>query len=1254
MVFLRQSTFSSPFSRFLILLAGLGMSLGMMGRAEAQSDLYVGSNSANQTTNFFSGTNSYSDASYVGYSDAGNTNLVTNNTLVVSNSGTVLSITRDAYIGYNGYEGSSNGMIIADGGFVTSDRGYIGYSNNVSNSYVLVTGSNSLWTNRGFLYVGFQGGGSSLMISNGGKVASDRGYIGYSNNVSNSYVLVTGSNSLWTNSGSLYVGLQGSGNSLVISNGGQVINYDGNIGYFSRSSNNSVVVTGSNSLWSNRSSLYVGFQGGGSSLMISNGGQVINYDGIIGNFSRSSNNSVVVTGNNSLWTNSGDLTVGYSGSSNSLVISNGGKVANNYAYIGYNSRSSNNSVVVTGNNSLWTNSGILFVGNAGSGNSLMISNGGKVVNYYGIIGYDSTSSNNSVVVTGSNSLWSNRSSLYVGYEGSLTVANGGSVWASNIIIAPNSNSTGTVNIGSLGGSDTAGTLVTPTISFGSGTGKLNFNQANQFTLTSSITGRGAVQQLGTGTTILSGNNSYTGTTLISAGTLRTASTNALGTSAVTLTNSGVLSLATNLTISSLVWNGSASIALINITNGPALSITSALSLSGPTHSFDFANNTQVINAMELMSWGVSNSYTIDNYSVLSSVSYTLSISNNALWYNPTSDLIALSTGTTVTNTATFEAVAFQTNGVLIVDPTAKLTITSGVSPTNNGSVIIQGELTMPNVIIPEGGSTYLVDGKLNGDIENQVGGYLFVDPSTVNGSVTNSGVMSIADAGNVITGNLVLTGSSVFEVATGATLNVGGSATLGGSLVVSSVLPFGTKEAFLSASSISGSFASIVAPETQRIRLLLELTGADTTAYLLFAPASYTQLAANGNQVNVARALDSFIPATSGDRLVISTSLDSLTASQYNQAFNAIMPTMYKSVATIAFNSANAQNMELEQRLWGLRVAGSGFSMNGFGNTAIYQKSENDPAKGVLDSKNDILRPGLDNHWGMFVDGNGIFARANSGNMLPGYNSQGGGVTTGLTYRWNDSFGTGLYCGYQGTYTKMGANGSGLGTGSRLIDNAVRFGGFATWGQKNAKGEAVGFYANALAGGAYHNEQVTRVIQYTGVNRTANSAPGVGELDTMIAGGYDVKKGNFTFGPSANLQYTYLQVNNVNETGAQALNFNSSGWNTESMLSSVGAHAAYSWIPNKARKDIVVVPQVSLNWQHEFLQNPYNITGNLGGTSPTFSNTSATGIRDYLYTGVGLTVEFAKRWNTSFFYNAAAGNKDLVSQNIFWSMGAKF
>jgi hypothetical protein len=71
------------------------------------------------------------------------------------------------------------------------------------------------------------------------------------------------------------------------------------------------------------------------------------------------------------------------------------------------------------------------------------------------------------------------------------------------------------------------------------------------------------------------------------------------------------------------------------------------------------------------------------------------------------------------------------------------------------------------------------------------------------------------------------------------------------------------------------------------------------------------------------------------------------------------------------------------------------------------------------------------------------------------------------------------------------------------------------------------------------------------------------------------------------------------------------------------------------------------------MQNPYSINGSVGG-SPSFANTSSAPLRDTLYTGVGFTVEFAKKWNTSLFYNASAGNQNLVSENIFWSAGVKF
>ena len=126
-------------------------------------------------------------------------------------------------------------------------------------------------------------------------------------------------------------------------------------------------------------------------------------------------------------------------------------------------------------------------------------------------------------------------------------------------------------------------------------------------------------------------------------------------------------------------------------------------------------------------------------------------------------------------------------------------------------------------------------------------------------------------------------------------------------------------------------------------------------------------------------------------------------------------------------------------------------------------------------------------------------------------------------------------------------------------------------------------------------------------------------------------------------------MNSFNETGAQSLGYNGLNWSSSSLVSNLGANCAYSW---QANRNLMVVPQVILSWQHEFRQNPYAINGSLGGSSVTYN--TAGPLRDWLYTGVGVTMVYKHKWNTSFFYNTAAGNKNLVSQNIFLSVGMTF
>ena len=248
----------------------------------------------------------------------------------------------------------------------------------------------------------------------------------------------------------------------------------------------------------------------------------------VGYGATASNNVLSILKGGTILSNSNNLVVGAGGSGNNMTIFVGGVVlSTGISTVGSNATSSNNSVLVNGSGSLWSNAAAIVVGAGGSGNSLQILDQAQVISTSGIIGSNAASSNNSVLVSGA--LWSNSNPLWVGNAGggTLTVSDAGIVSASGIIVASLSGSTGVLNIGSLGGTNFAGTFLSPTIMFGSGSGSINFNQIGVATLTANISGAGSLNQLGLGNGILAGTNTYTGGTRILGGILSFTTTNAL-------------------------------------------------------------------------------------------------------------------------------------------------------------------------------------------------------------------------------------------------------------------------------------------------------------------------------------------------------------------------------------------------------------------------------------------------------------------------------------------------------------------------------------------------------------------------------------------------------------------------------------------------------------------------------------------------------------------------------------------------------
>ncbi len=410
------------------------------------------------------------------------------NTAQITDAGSRWLVGSDLFVGNSG---SGNRLVVSGGGLVDDLIGWVGNSAGSSNNLALVSGSGSVWSNRANVIVGFSGAGNQLLVTNGGRVVNVAGgTIGSQVSAPGNVATVTGNGSVWSSGSGLSVCNLAANNRLVIEGGGQVDCNRGVIG-FGTGSSNVALVTGAGSVWSN-ASLQVGGFGPHSQLIVSNSGKVIVAgDGIIGMESSAANSSVSVAGTGARLEVGGNFHVGSNGILNRLVVSNGGFMSSFSGLVGYESGASNNTALVTGPGTVWSNvfqatSGYFGNGNAltvnngaellchagfvgatgsenlgmvtgpgsswqardtfsvggtGDGNRLVIANGALVSDDTGIVG--TSGSGNLVTVTGAGSLWSNRFELRVGSSGGgnrLDIQSGATVFGSNVFVGKNSSS----------------------------------------------------------------------------------------------------------------------------------------------------------------------------------------------------------------------------------------------------------------------------------------------------------------------------------------------------------------------------------------------------------------------------------------------------------------------------------------------------------------------------------------------------------------------------------------------------------------------------------------------------------------------------------------------------------------------------------------------------------------------------------------------------------------------------------------------
>jgi outer membrane autotransporter protein len=550
---------------------------------------------------------------------------------------------------------------------------------------------------------------------------------------------------------------------------------------------------------------------------------------------------------------------------------------------------------------------------------------------------------------------------------------------------------------------------------------------------------------------------------------------------------------------------------------------------------------------------------------------------------------------------------------------------NGIANVVDGLLSVNGQLQTTGGVVVNPGATLGGSGFIVGNVA--VNGNL--SPGNSPGTLTIAGNLNL-NSGTVTT--IEIQSPTVFD-----RIIVSGQASLAGTLEAKpygggSITP-GTRYAFLQAASITGNYSSIIVPDGLRGRFL----NLGTVGVLLFGTESFVPYALNPNQTNVAKALDKFVLATSGDAVIVGTALDSLGTDQFPAAFDQIMPGFYESLANISIEQAFNQTQMLNQRISSVRLGAAGFqAMGGISQPLVNDKNGKSAAEAKDASP--IVESATATNWNAWALGTGMFSRTTNLGSLQNYNNDAGGFLVGSDYRWSENFVTGLYAGYDYSYAKY--NG-----GSSTRGNSVSFGTYASYAKD-------GYYADAVIGGGYTGYQTRRSIQFGTIDRMALADPNSGQFTAGLNLGKDFEVGKFTLGPIVGAQYTYAGIGGFTESGADSLDLALGQQNANSFRTTLGGRIAYTWNLNQK---IALIPEVRMFWQHEFLNNPRTMNAALdGGNGPSFDYETTDPYRNSVFAGAGVTAQFGKNLSGSLFYNVNFGSQTYLNNMVSAGLNLSF
>ncbi|OJW75877.1 autotransporter domain-containing protein [Thiobacillus sp. 65-1402] len=787
-----------------------------------------------------------------------------------------------------------------------------------------------------------------------------------------------------------------------------------------------------------------------------------------------------------------------------------------------------------------------------------------------------------MTLDGAGSSWSSSGVLTLGYygNGTLSISNGG---AANVaggtgttVLANYSGSSGTLDIGAGGA---AGILNAAAVYGGAGTATLNFNHSDSayhFTRDGSASGTAiaihgstSVNHVGSGTTILTGNSSYSGTTTVDRGMLAIRSggavsdtegyigRNAGGSGTVTVDGAG-----SRWSNSGSLYVGDSGSGMLAIGNGGAVSV------AGGTGTVTLANYSGSSGTLDIGAGGAAG---ILNAAAVygGAGTATLNFNHSDSAYHFTRDGSASGTAIAIHGSMSVNHIG---SGATVL---AGAHTYSGDTNINGGTLIVNGSIAGATFV--NSGGTLGGSGTL-GDVTVKSGGTLSPGNSpgilSVNGDLTlNAGSTTVME----IDGPTPGTGYDQ--------INVSGSATLDGTLDLRfGAMPTGgSRYRLINAGSLllAGDPQTGFNPITENLSSnlgsamrMMPVVDAGSFDILIqqlsFIGASGGNLASN--QRSVAANLDSF--STSGRGAALFGELNLLSAGELPGAFDSLSGVQHAHTRPLIAQASRQFMRVLGDRLnW--EAPASSAAANRFGNIKLAYNGGDiaslfgAPVSGKPASN--LWLRAMGGFGDIDGDGNATGADYNSSGMALGYDRE---VRDGLL--------AGVAFGFTRSDVDVAAGNTG-------VDSYQ----LATYGRQQWADN----YLSTSLGIGRHRADSTRQIRFGGFSEVARADYATDGLGLALEAGrhYALSAAGWAT-PFAGLEYGHFRRHGYQESGAGDANLRFAADGMDTLRSLLGARLnAALTAADGTRLDTAV----GLSWAHEFMDrgaslNPaFAVNGNV-------------------------------------------------------------